>query len=151
METPDNAPMQPQVGACFRFEMPVRWGDLDAFGHVNNTVYFRYMEEARVNCMGAAGIGISGAGRALALAHTSCDFLRPIFWPATLQIEMCLQRVGRSSLEYVAELSIVGDDAGPCMRARNVIVGTDPATGQSMPWTPAELQGLARAFASPKS
>ena len=28
--------------------MPIRWGDMDAYGHVNNTVYFRYMEQARV-------------------------------------------------------------------------------------------------------
>ena len=29
-------------------KMPIRWGDMDAYGHVNNTVYFRYMEQARV-------------------------------------------------------------------------------------------------------
>jgi acyl-CoA thioester hydrolase len=28
--------------------IPIRWGDMDAYGHVNNTVYFRYMEQARV-------------------------------------------------------------------------------------------------------
>ena len=29
-------------------KMPIRWGDMDAYGHVNNTIYFRYMEQARV-------------------------------------------------------------------------------------------------------
>ena len=33
--------------------MPIRWGDMDAYGHVNNTVYFRYMEQARVEVLGA--------------------------------------------------------------------------------------------------
>lgn len=28
----------------------IRWGDMDAFGHVNNTVYFRYMEQTRIDC-----------------------------------------------------------------------------------------------------
>ena len=32
----------------FEMLMPIRWGDMDAMGHVNNTVYFRYMETARV-------------------------------------------------------------------------------------------------------
>lgn len=41
----------------FEMSMPIRWGDMDAFGHVNNTVYFRYMEEARVTWFGKLGIG----------------------------------------------------------------------------------------------
>jgi acyl-CoA thioester hydrolase len=35
----------------FSCEIPVRWGDMDAFGHVNNTVYFRYFEETRFQWM----------------------------------------------------------------------------------------------------
>jgi hypothetical protein len=38
-------------------KMPIRWGDMDAYGHVNNTVYFRYMEQARVEWIEAmAGV-----------------------------------------------------------------------------------------------
>ena len=33
----------------FRREIPIRWGDMDAMGHVNNTVYFRYLEETRIS------------------------------------------------------------------------------------------------------
>ena len=36
-------------GAGATFDIAVRWGDLDAMNHVNNTVYFRYIEEARVH------------------------------------------------------------------------------------------------------
>jgi acyl-CoA thioester hydrolase len=35
--------------------MPVRWGDMDAYGHVNNTVYFRYMEQVRVEWLEQMG------------------------------------------------------------------------------------------------
>lgn len=150
-ETPVNELAQALVGARSRFEMPVRWGDLDALNHVNNTLYFRYLEESRVDRFRAAGIGVSSERRNIVLARTTCDFLRPILWPATLRIEMEIQRVGRSSLEYQAELHVVDDEAGPCARAQNIIVGTDAGTGKSSPWTPAELQGLARVFVPPKA
>ena len=45
--------------------MPIRWGDMDAFGHVNNTVYFRYMEQVRISWfeqLGLAGSNADGQG-----------------------------------------------------------------------------------------
>ncbi len=56
-------------------EMPLRWGDSDALNHLNNTLYFRLMEEARMrSCTPPA----SACRRMRAiLAHASCDFLRP--------------------------------------------------------------------------
>ncbi len=133
-------------GGTYVFEMPVRWGDLDAIGHVNNAVYMRYLEEARACALRAARINVGGRTRNIVLAHISCDFLRPIGWPAELRINMTVQRVGRSSLEYVAEIHVVGDEQGPCTRALNIVVGTDAATGRPSPWTQAELQGLASVF-----
>ena len=130
----------------FRFEMPVRWGDLDAQNHVNNTVYFRYMEEARVHCTRACGIGWPNAKREIVLAHVSCDFLRPVLWPAVILVDMRLHRVGRSSVEFEVEMSVKGADDGPCARARTIIVGTDPATNRSLPWTRDELQGIEKVF-----
>lgn len=48
----------------FEMSMPIRWGDMDAFGHVNNTVYFRYMEQARISWFEALGIaGGNGEGQ----------------------------------------------------------------------------------------
>jgi acyl-CoA thioester hydrolase len=31
--------------------IPIRWGDMDAMGHVNNTIYFRYLEIVRIECL----------------------------------------------------------------------------------------------------
>ena len=36
--------------------IPIRWGDMDAMGHVNNTVYFRYIESARIAWLEQAGL-----------------------------------------------------------------------------------------------
>lgn len=148
LEIPLTEAAESLAGARCSFEMPVRWGDLDALNHVNNTVYFRYIEEARVNTLRAAGIGGGINNRDIVVAHISCDFLRPVNWPATLVIDMHVKRVGRSSLEYLAEISVKGDAGGPCLRSRNVIVGTRSDTGRPAPWTPAELEGLARVFNS---
>jgi len=38
--------------------IPLRWGDMDAFGHINNTLYFRYMEQGRIHWIESFGFGI---------------------------------------------------------------------------------------------
>ena len=140
-----NEQAQSGEQGVYPFEMAVRWGDLDALNHVNNTVYFRYMEEARVHCARACGIGVAGSGRDIVLANVSCDFLRPVLWPATVQIDTRLRRIGGSSIEFEVEISVKGEE-GCCARASSVIVGVDTETGRSSPWTQAELEGVARVF-----
>ena len=142
---PVNELGQHLVGRRASCEMAVRWGDQDALNHVNNAVYFRYLEEARVRVM-REGVGVLREHRNIVLARTACDFLRPIVWPATLRIVMELTRIGRSSLEYQAEIFVQGDDGGPYARAQAVIVGTDARTARSSPWTTEELQRMAQVF-----
>ncbi|HLT99201.1 MAG TPA: acyl-CoA thioesterase [Burkholderiaceae bacterium] len=133
------------AGRALRLEMPVRWGDLDALNHVNNTVYFRYMEEARMHYATACGLTGANAGRDIVLASVTCDFLRPILWPATVVVDTRLVRVGRSSLECTVEITVQGEEA-PSARGTSIVVGIDPATSRSSPWTETELQGMARVF-----
>ncbi len=68
-------------------EIPVAWGDMDAFGHVNNVVYFRYFESARIAyfeqidylaLMERTGVGPI-------LAATSCRFRAPLTYPDTVR------------------------------------------------------------------
>lgn len=140
-----NDAQQALSGESFQFEMPVRWGDLDALNHVNNTVYFRYMEEARVNCMIACGIYGQETTRDIVLASVTCDFLRPIVWPATVLVDTRLVRMGRSSLEFEVEIYVKGEE-GACARSRNIVVGIDTGTGRSMPWTQTEIEGVGKVF-----
>ena len=69
-------------------EAPVRWGDLDAFGHVNNTVFFRFFESARIEYLRAIafdeGGGEGGVGPILASTH--CRFRRPLGFPDTVRV-----------------------------------------------------------------
>ncbi|MFT0850721.1 thioesterase family protein [Achromobacter sp. F4_2707] len=143
-----NEQVQAGTGECFRLEIPVRWGDHDSHDHVNNTVYFRFMEETRVHCARACGIGGRATNRDIVVANVSCTFLRPIHWPAIVVVEKRLKKVGRSSVEFEDEISVKGEE-GLCARGQTVVVGLDRETGRPAPWSQAELEGMAKVFAIP--
>ena len=130
----------------FETRIDVRWGDIDALRHINNVAYFRYFEEARVHLFSALGLGVVG-DRTCVLAHASCDFLKPLMYPARVVVGMKLLRIGRTSLEldcWIAD----ADNAGTLhARGRNVLVGAD-ADGRPVPWTDADRQALVRCFAA---
>lgn len=80
--------------------IPVAWGDMDALGHVNNTIYLRWFESARIAWWEA----IPTAGRLQAqgvgpiLARTSIDYRRPVKYPDTIEITVTTLRVGGKSV-----------------------------------------------------
>lgn len=69
-----------------RVEIPVAWGEMDAFGHVNNVVYFRYFESARIKCFEAVDYMAltSRSGLGPILAATDCRFRLPLEYPDTV-------------------------------------------------------------------
>ena len=66
----------------------VIWGDMDAFGHINNTVYFRYFEDGRIAYLKKVGINVQQEqldfGPILARAH--CNFRLPLDYPDQITI-----------------------------------------------------------------
>jgi acyl-CoA thioester hydrolase len=90
----------------------VRWGDMDAQGHVNNAVYFTYLESARVGLIRNTGYKGKQAGDAEgpALVTTSCDFKRQVVYPATLDVGARVERVGRRSFEMIYGIFVHGTD-----------------------------------------
>lgn len=85
-----------------RVEIPVRWGDMDAFGHVNNTVFFRYLESARIAYLDAIAFRAS-RGIGPILAETRCRFLRPLAYPDRVRVGARAARVeeDRFTHEYL--------------------------------------------------
>lgn len=132
------------VGGVFRHVMPMRWGDLDALNHVNNTLYFRYFEDARMRLFSMAGI--ESSTRIGVLAHASCDFLKPLHYPATLIVKLVLARLGRSSLDMDTIIETEGEPGVIHARGKSIMVGADPASGRSSPWTPDEAARLVSCF-----
>jgi acyl-CoA thioester hydrolase len=82
---------------------PVQWGDQDAFGHVNNVVYFRWMESARIEYFGRAGVQSAAAqqGTGPILASIKCDFRRQLIYPDTVLISASIASFGRTSMKMV--------------------------------------------------
>ncbi len=66
-----------------RVELPVQWGDMDAFGHVNNTMYFRYFETARLAYFNRLGMMENQQSSQVGpiLASTDCQFKRALKYP----------------------------------------------------------------------
>ncbi len=65
----------------------IRWGDMDGYGHVNNTNYFLYAQEARFAMLEQMQINYNPNTVAPVLAETNCKFIRPISYPETIVVE----------------------------------------------------------------
>ena len=83
----------------------VEWGDMDAFGHVNNTVYLKYFESARVKYFDEipALAGFKGAAIPV-LASVSCKYKKPIVYPDDLTLKVGVSEMGRASLKMICEM-----------------------------------------------
>lgn len=116
-----------------RVPVPVRWGDLDAFNHVNNAAFLVYAQEARLEWL--AGIGGSwfdeNAMPVVAAAHV--NYRRQLAWPARIVVELAATRVGNSSVTITHR--IVAQDDPACLHADGevVMVWIDPASGKPVP------------------
>ncbi|MDH3369295.1 MAG: acyl-CoA thioesterase [Gemmatimonadota bacterium] len=68
--------------------LPVQWGEMDAYGHLNNTVFFRYFESARVEYLARCGfLEAYERDRIGAILHsTTCRFRRALVYPDTVQV-----------------------------------------------------------------
>ncbi len=113
--------------------IPVRWGDMDAYGHVNNTVYFRYFEQARVEWIEEMGCRVTpDEPESPVIINASCTFLAPVNYPATVVIRMYGGEPGRSSVMTWYELFVEGEDRLYAEGAAKT-VWMDTRTGKSVP------------------
>lgn len=93
-----------------RTRIVVRWGDMDAMGHVNNTVYFRYLEQARVEWLETMGLPPEPQGSGPVVINAHCTFIRQLKYPATIEVRTLVGPPGRSSFQSVQEIRLVGAD-----------------------------------------
>ncbi|GAA2164496.1 MULTISPECIES: acyl-CoA thioesterase [Glycomyces] len=110
--------------ARFKVDVPLRWSDMDAFGHVNNNQFMVLLEEARVAMMfsAAAESGIPGFREGVVVARHEVDFLLPVTVPAETRVELWVERIGNSSFSFAYELTANDKLA---LRAKTVMVPFD--------------------------
>ncbi|MEG1736038.1 MAG: acyl-CoA thioesterase, partial [Comamonas sp.] len=88
-----------QKKQVFEMRFPVRWGDMDAMGHVNNTVYFRYMETARIDWMASAGIDPDPQGQGPVIVNAFCNFYQQLAYPDEVLLKLFVSDPGRATFE----------------------------------------------------
>jgi acyl-CoA thioester hydrolase len=87
--------------------MPIRWGDMDAMGHVNNTLYFRYMEQARIEWFTEAGCDPDPNGEGPVIINARCTFIKQLKYPGEIEVRTFVASPGRSSFEMYHEIRLV--------------------------------------------
>jgi acyl-CoA thioester hydrolase len=84
--------------------MPVRWGDMDAFAHVNNTIYFRFMEQCRIEWFLKIGAHIEKSDVVPMLVGADCRFIRAIKHPATARVTIAVGDIGPKVVQTLHEI-----------------------------------------------
>jgi acyl-CoA thioester hydrolase len=113
--------------ARHRYLCSLRWSDMDAFGHVNNTTFFTYLEEARVDLLfvhAGEAIARDRLSSGIVVARHEIDYKAPlVFRPDPVPIDVWVSRLGNSSFEVRYEIL---DDHGPVYaEAATVLVPFD--------------------------
>ena len=93
-----------QKKLVYELSIPIRWGDMDAMGHLNNTVYFRYLETCRIDWMRSIGCAINPAGEGFLIINAFCTFHKQLEYPGDAVVKMYVSDVGRSSFESWATI-----------------------------------------------
>jgi acyl-CoA thioester hydrolase len=79
--------------------IPIRWGDMDGMNHVNNTVYFRYLEVARIDWALSIGCPPNPDGEGIVIVNAFCNFFKQLEYPGDVLVKMYVSDAGRSSFE----------------------------------------------------
>jgi acyl-CoA thioester hydrolase len=117
----------------------VRFGDLDAQGHVNNAVFSTYFETGRVAMFRDGDLGIGVANATYVLVRQEIDFLRELRWPGDVVVGTALAVLGRSSFT-VAQAVFAGDECAAAGRATMVML--DTVSRKPRPLTPEAIARL---------
>ena len=121
-------------GIAYFVSMDVRWGDMDALGHVNNAAYLSYSETARLNFFADQFRDDPRHmnGHAPILAEISCTYHRQLKHPAELEVGVAIESIGRSSLIVRAPIFVVGEELAAA-EVRAILAWFDYDTQTTMP------------------
>ena len=92
-----------------QMRIPIRWGDMDAMGHVNNTVYFRYLETIRIDWMHSIGCEPDPRGEGPVIINAFCTFHKQLEFPGEVIATMYVSDTGRNSFESWCTLTRADD------------------------------------------
>ncbi|MDQ7093664.1 thioesterase family protein [Desulfosporosinus sp. PR] len=105
--------------------IPIAWGEMDSFGHLNNVYYIRYFETARIQYFREIGLLDLKLETNLGpiLAQTICKYHKPLQFPDEVRVGAKIKSMSKSS--FVMEHLIVSETAGVAASGEGVIVMYD--------------------------
>jgi acyl-CoA thioester hydrolase len=127
----------PRFDPLGRYELRVRFSDVDVYGHVNNVKYFEFFQEARVSLMARQAEATGLPRPAVVVAQQDIDYRRPILFRAEpYECHTWVSHFGTRSMVLEGEIRDTQPGAAPgsgelLARGRFVMVFFDPATGRS--------------------
>ena len=83
----------------YEMHIPIRWGDMDAMKHVNNTVYFRYLETCRIDWMHSTGSMPGDAGEGPVIVNAFWNFYKQLEYPGDVLMKLYVSDPGRTTFE----------------------------------------------------
>lgn len=122
--------------------MPIRWGDMDAYGHVNNTVYFRYMEQARVEWITSLGYAVAPGQESMLMLNGFCNFYKQLTYPGELILKTSIGAIGRTSMDVFTSMALRSSPEEEVAIGGATMVWVDLLTNKSAPWPEHILQKI---------
>jgi acyl-CoA thioester hydrolase len=131
-------------------EFPIHWGEMDAFGHVNNARFFTWFESSRIAFFQAAGITTERRGDvAPILAAAHCDYLVPVVYPVRLVVGAVATKLGNTSLTLEHAVWKLGAEEQLLARGTSVVVLLNYVTGEKVRVPEAVRAAIAALQATP--
>ena len=109
----------------FEMRFPVRWGDMDAMGHVNNAQYFRYLETARIDWMRSIGVNPAPQGQGPVIVNAFCNFYQQLSYPDEVLLKMFVSDAGRTTFETWATMERVEQPGRICAAGGGTVIWVD--------------------------
>lgn len=104
---------------------------MDAMGHVNSTMYFRYLEQARIEWY-ASFRARERAGMETVVVNAHCTYFRPLSFPGDIEVRTYAGSPGRSSFEITQEIRLADDPDTIYASGGSKVVWVDMQTGKSV-------------------
>ena len=103
-----------QKKLVFESRQSVRWGDMDAMGHVNNAMYFRYLETARIDWFTAVGFRPDPQGQGPVIVNAFCNFYRQLEYPGDILVSLYVSDAARTTFETWATIEKLSEPGVKC-------------------------------------
>ncbi|UCH48548.1 MAG: acyl-CoA thioesterase [Betaproteobacteria bacterium] len=124
--------------------MTMRWGEMDALGHMNNVAYLRYFEEVRIAWFKSLELEYTVGSEGPILGTITCKYLKPAVYPVEFEITSYIGKPGKSSFFMWHELYNANDPTERFAEVEAKMVWIDIGAGRSRPmpdWLREKLQG----------